>query len=68
MKKYAFLLGAGALLLLSSCDKERLEPVTDQIKLDRLFHEATDDSTNVRNWDKRYDNGEEPPEEPGEGT
>lgn len=69
MKNYALLLGAGALLLLSSCNKERLQPEVLPINPERMFHEAdTDTMRNVTNWDKRYDNGEEPPEEPGEGT
>lgn len=67
MKNYALLLGAGVLLLLYSCDKERLEPAMLQINPERMFHETEADTTkDVRNWDKRYDNGEEPPEDPGD--
>ncbi len=68
MKNYALLLGAGVLLLLNSCNKERLEPAVLQINPERLFHEAVNDSTDIRDdWNKhRYDNGEEPPEEPGD--
>lgn len=74
MKKYTSILGAGALLVLfsllfPSCKKESLEPSMNLSKNKMIFLQAEPDSSkNVRNWDKQFNDDENPTEAPHHGN